>query len=187
MRAHADSIDDVYQKLGQGESIVDSIERYDKGVETRMEGYVAKTTRQKYAKSEVYTKFKHGIYEAQHPGAAIPPISEFISREDGDDSDDEDELEMGGVTQSYTCPITLTPLVAPMTSQICGHSFSEEAIRQSFRGSTSVAKKCPTSGCNKSFKLTDLKPDPALAKKVKNWNRRNQRAAEDVDAEEIVD
>jgi SUMO ligase MMS21 Smc5/6 complex component len=71
--------------------------------------------------------------------------------------------------------------------QICGHSFSEEAIRQSFRGSTSVAKKCPTSGCNKSFKLTDLKPDPALAKKVKNWNRRNQRAAEDVDAEEIVE
>ena len=36
--------------------------------------------------------------------------------EDGDDSDDEDELEMGGVTQSYTCPITLTPLVDPMTS-----------------------------------------------------------------------
>jgi SUMO ligase MMS21 Smc5/6 complex component len=40
----------------------------------------------------------------------------FYVSEDGDDSDDDDELEMGGVTQSYTCPITLTPLVAPMTS-----------------------------------------------------------------------
>jgi hypothetical protein len=35
--------------------------------------------------------------------------------------------------------------------------------------------------------LTDLKPDAALAKKVKNWNRRNQRAAEDIDAEEIIE
>lgn len=74
------------------------------------------------------------IQEVQNPDTAIPPMSEFIPRgtdgiymsfavyahpsvpEDGDDSDDEDELEMGGVTQSYTCPITLTPLVDPMTS-----------------------------------------------------------------------
>jgi hypothetical protein len=54
---------DVVNQIPQ----VDSIERYDKGVETRMEGYVAKTTRQKYAKSEVYTKFKHGIYVRMCP------------------------------------------------------------------------------------------------------------------------
>jgi len=187
MKAHEDSIDDIYQKLGRGDSIVNSIDRYHKGVKTRMNEYAKKTTRQKYAKSEAYTRFKHGIFEVQNPDTAIPPISEFIPREDGDDSDDEDELEMGGVTQSYTCPITLTPLVDPMTSQVCGHSFSEEAIRQTFRGSPSVPKKCPASGCNKSFKLTDLRRDTALAKKVRNWNRRNQRAADRDDAEEIVE
>lgn len=36
--------------------------------------------------------------------------------EDGDASDDEDDLEIGGVTQVYTCPISLTPLVKPMTT-----------------------------------------------------------------------
>jgi E3 SUMO-protein ligase NSE2 len=71
--------------------------------------------------------------------------------------------------------------------KVCGHSFSEDAIRQTFRGSPSVAKKCPASGCNKSFRLTDLVKDATLAKKVRNWNRRNQRAAEDIDAEEIIE
>jgi hypothetical protein len=63
-----------------------------------MEEYATKTTRQKYGKSEVYAKFKHGIFvrtdlscvpelysftyiqEVQHPDTAIPPISEFIPR-----------------------------------------------------------------------------------------------------------
>jgi hypothetical protein len=36
--------------------------------------------------------------------------------EDGDDSDDDDDLEMGGATQNYNCPISLTILVNPVTS-----------------------------------------------------------------------
>jgi hypothetical protein len=36
--------------------------------------------------------------------------------EDGDASDDDDDVEMGGVTQDYKCPLTLTTLVDPMTS-----------------------------------------------------------------------
>lgn len=36
--------------------------------------------------------------------------------EDGDESDDDDDLEVGGVTQDYKCPISLTTLVKPMTS-----------------------------------------------------------------------
>lgn len=40
------------------------------------------------------------------------------SAEDGDASDDEDDLEVGGVTQDYRCPITLTTLVNPMTSYV---------------------------------------------------------------------
>jgi SUMO ligase MMS21 Smc5/6 complex component len=36
--------------------------------------------------------------------------------EPGDDSDDDDEIEVGGVTQDYKCPITLTPLQDPLTS-----------------------------------------------------------------------
>jgi hypothetical protein len=36
--------------------------------------------------------------------------------EDGDDSDADDDLEVGGMTQDYKCPLTLTLLVDPMTA-----------------------------------------------------------------------
>ena len=36
--------------------------------------------------------------------------------EDGDDSDDEDDVQIGGITQDYKCPISLTHLVDPLTS-----------------------------------------------------------------------
>jgi hypothetical protein len=35
--------------------------------------------------------------------------------EDGDDSED-DDVEIGGVTQDHKCPLTLTILVDPMTA-----------------------------------------------------------------------
>jgi hypothetical protein len=38
--------------------------------------------------------------------------------ENGDDSDDDDDLEVGGFTQVYTCPITLVPLENPVTSYV---------------------------------------------------------------------
>lgn len=47
--------------------------------------------------------------------------------------------------------------------------------------------KCPASGCNKSFKLSDCQPDPDLAKKVKAHQRRQRAAEADSDAEEVVD
>lgn len=153
----------------------------------------------------------------------MPPITDFIPKglcnfpsfrersvlmgvpEDGDDSDDDDEVEMGGVTQDYKCPLTLTPLVDPVTSlallhscfvcpltvhslrNVCGHSFSEAAIRESFRSARGGSIKCPASGCTRSFTLANCKPDKELAKKVKAWERRARRQEEDDDAEEVIE
>jgi len=151
----------------------------------RKEEYAKKTTRQKYAKSEEYAAFRNGIYEAQHPDKAMPPITDFIPKEDGDDSDDDDDLEMGGVSQNYNCPITLTLLINPVTSQICKHSFSRDSIMQSFKGRDPI--KCPAAGCTKRFTRNDLQPNKELEKRVKAYDRRARRAAENSDAEEIID
>jgi len=43
-------------------------------------------------------------------------MSHDLLVEDGDDSDDDDDLEVGGITQDYNCPLTLTTLVDPMKS-----------------------------------------------------------------------
>ena len=153
----------------------------------------------------------------------MPPITDFIPRgdpssslatrwlllirmpaEDGDESDDEDDVQVGGVTQDYKCPITLTTLVNPMTSyafpvlelsqllrrywfsrQLCRHSFSGEAIREFLKNGP---KRCPASGCNKQIALRDLKDDKQLARKIRDVARREQmRERDESDIEEIID
>jgi hypothetical protein len=49
-----------------------------------------------------------------HDQEAMPPVTTWLPREDGD-GDDEEEFEMGGTTQNYRCPLTLQPYVNAMT------------------------------------------------------------------------
>jgi len=68
---------------------------------------------------------------------------------------------------------------------VCKHSFSADSIK----GYCAIAAKlykCPASGCNKSFKLSDCVPDDALAIKVKKYQRRVAANEQDSDAEEVV-
>jgi len=152
----------------------------------------------------------------------MPPVTEFIKAgmlspyivldsiiimfsDEGDEDDSDDDLEMGGVTQNFNCPITLTPLVNPVTSyvvsfrseivlniwsrsRVCNHSFSAASIKDYCK----VAQKeysCPAAGCNKRFKLADCIPDERLAKKAEAHQRRQRRAAEDSDDDddEVID
>lgn len=71
---------------------------------------------------------------------------------------------------------------------ICGHSFSANAIKSTFRTPNSL-NKCPATGCTKSFRLVDCKPNKDLAKKVKAHRRRmeRERELELNDVEEVVD
>ncbi|KXN88212.1 E3 SUMO-protein ligase nse2 [Leucoagaricus sp. SymC.cos] len=178
MKAHKDALNGIRQKGLQGEPLTQVGELYIQAAKTNVSKYKAKTTRQKYAKDEVYVAFKSSVWESQHPGTPMPPITEQIPREQGDNSDEDDDLEIGGVTQNYQCPITLTLLDDP--------SFSAAAIKTTFR-TPSAINKCPAAGCNKSFRLVDCKPNKDLAKKVKAHKRRLEKEQEDSDAEEVVD
>jgi E3 SUMO-protein ligase NSE2 len=126
----------------------------------------------------------------------------MLLTEDGDESDSDDELEVGGVTQDFKCPITLTILQNPLTSyvhllfpdrsdslysHVCGHSFSSEAIRGLFRGVGRGQKPCPTTGCNKRFALSDCYPDKELEKQIKFWERRQKRREEEIDDAEVIE
>jgi hypothetical protein len=79
MCAHEDSVNEIYQKLMQGEQIVsfdalcvaaisqsasqtDAIERYNNGVEAKATEYTMLTSRQRYAKHEAYIKFRQAIH-----------------------------------------------------------------------------------------------------------------------------
>jgi len=117
---------------------------------------------------------------------SLPPCSE-----DRDDSDD-DDVVVGGVTQNYTCPLSLTVMVNPLTSEVCQHSFSENAIKEYLGSNRSVKKKCPAAGCSKLFGLSDLKPDKELERRVKAYDRRARRREAEADSDmedagEVID
>ncbi|KAG9315911.1 zinc-finger of the MIZ type in Nse subunit-domain-containing protein [Chiua virens] len=157
MQSHEESLNNLHQTLMRGEVVDHVLESYETEVQRRLEEYETKTTRQKYASSNTYVEFKQGIFEVQNPGETIPPIGDLVPREDGDPSDDEDELEIGGVTQDYKCPITLVVFENPMTSQVCGHSYSRAAIQEFLKRAGMHGKACPTSGCNKRITMENLK------------------------------
>ncbi|KAG7443100.1 uncharacterized protein BT62DRAFT_1035462 [Guyanagaster necrorhizus] len=186
MRFHSSVLDEIHEKLSKKETICDAVPRYHAGVLKRSQEYSAKTTRQKYAKNEQYKAFKQAVYEVDHPNEPMPPMTELIDKENGDESDDDVDIEVGGVTQDYKCPITLRLIEEPYTSNICKHSFSKAAIKEMFRNECD-AKKCPASGCRASFRLSDCVPNRDLARKIKAYERRKKRAEEAMEVDEVIE
>ncbi|KAJ7175756.1 hypothetical protein C8R46DRAFT_989868 [Mycena filopes] len=187
MKGQSKALSDIIQQVATGADITNAKETYLSLVEDVNADYDKLTTRQKYMKNDQYVNFKESIYEVDHAGSAMPPITDFIPRENGDESDDDDDVIMGGVTQEYKCPLLMTTLKNPLTSSVCKHSFSGDALKELFRGKPGPMK-CPTSGCSKQFTLAQCHPNPELARKIKAHERRQKRAQEDnSDAEEVVD
>lgn len=182
---------ELSQKISaQDEAVADVRTLYIQGYEKRNGEYANKTSRQKYTKVPEYHDFKSAIWNALHPDAPMPALTDFFEKEAGDASDSDDELEIGGQTQDYKCPITLGLLKDPLTASGCKHSYSAEAIRASFQGKgRNAAISCPAAGCRSKITVEMLKPDPQLAKRVKAYERRIARQEEQVqsDVDEVID
>ncbi|KZS90497.1 hypothetical protein SISNIDRAFT_488374 [Sistotremastrum niveocremeum HHB9708] len=176
------TVDNLRQRVLRGEEITDVLDQWRTNTDQQIEAYHALTSRQKFAKNDAYSKYWSGVWEAKHQDA-MPPITAFLPREDGDEEDDEDEIEIGGVTQDYKCPLTLTLLVEPMTSKKCKHSFSKAAILEYLGRGT---KRCPAAGCNKELRAVDLEEDEDLARRTKEAAKREERRREE-EEDQIMD
>ncbi|CAE6494171.1 unnamed protein product [Rhizoctonia solani] len=164
------------------ESEIDPASILDAGFEKRMETYRSQTTRQKYSKSKTLKNFISNVWESYRPDESAPTVNTILLREEGDPEDSDDEMEVGGVTQDYKCPLTLQIYDDPLTSTVCGHSFSADAIR----GYVKTNNRCPAQGCNAQISLGVLKEDKVLQKKAKAAKRRAARE-ESESADEIDD
>ncbi|KAG9085898.1 hypothetical protein FRC06_003374 [Ceratobasidium sp. 370] len=170
---HLDALDaDVRKPVGSGRRIVDPASIFNAGVEQRIDSYKSQTARQKYGKSKAFKTFIEGIWESGH-SEAMPPVIQFLPREDGDPEDSDDDMEVGGVTQDYKCPITLQIYTNPLTSTVCGHTFSAEGIRAFLQGKTS--DKCPGTGCDQRVSMSVLKLDRGIQKKAIAAKRRAEK------------
>ncbi|KAG9120218.1 hypothetical protein FRC07_004368 [Ceratobasidium sp. 392] len=172
---HLDALDtDVRRPVGSGRRIVDPASILETGIEKRIESYKSQTARQKYGKSKAFKTFIEGIWESGHT-EAMPPVTQFLPREDEDPEDSDDDLEVGGVTQDYKCPITLQIYTDPLTSTVCGHTFSAEAIREYLKTNDT----CPGTGCNARISIGVLKLDRGIQKKAIAAQRRADKNNDD--------
>ncbi|KAF8319720.1 hypothetical protein DL93DRAFT_2074688 [Clavulina sp. PMI_390] len=105
----------------------------------------------------------------------MPPLAQTIPREEGDPDDSDEDILVGGATQGFKDPISLTVFVDPVTSTKCPHSFSRETIYAMFNQPTIT---CPAHGCRAQLTKADLVRNKNLENRVKAHLRREKERAE---------
>lgn len=119
-------------------------------------------------------------------------MSTWLAKGPGDD--DDDEIEVGGVTQTYRCPITFdtfkeackryvrTVLSLPlMLSTKCGHYYEYAAIVNHIASASRQRgnAKCPASGCNQQITKAMIVKDPAMQRRAEQFLVRQQQKKDD--------
>ncbi|KAJ1909239.1 hypothetical protein GGI16_004619 [Coemansia sp. S142-1] len=146
-------------KLCSGGEHKDPEAEYIKGWEKDTKKYATLNEAEKYGSNEDYRKFRQNIWEVKHDGQTMPPL--FGAGDEGSD----EELTIAGAKSTFKCPITTSWLVDPVTSKICNHSFSKQAITDYLRAKHGECT-CPGGGCSRRLKMSDLYPDKVLERKT---------------------
>lgn len=165
------------------------------------------------ADNDHFKEFRTGIWEVNHEGEPIPPMTRWLERQDGDPEDD--DVEMGGTTQTYKCPITMRVyedaakrcvvcvLCTADNSTSCGHYYSYAAVVELIgsagrtqRQGRAAQARCPVAGCNKVItpevikvswvrgtSLTQQK-DPGMQRQADAFMRRQREREEQEAADE---
>ncbi|OCF41490.1 hypothetical protein I317_04693 [Kwoniella heveanensis CBS 569] len=178
----------IVERLQADEELTNIENDYEKEVQVREKEYIKKSPWAKYKDVEDYQNFRSGLWEINHANSACPPVSTFLEKGENDESDDE-EIDFGGATQNYRCPLTLRLFEDAVTSTKCGHNFSRAAIISTIENNKKNRRpsKCPVSGCSKMLEKTDLKPNPGLQKRADEFQRRQLlRAEENEDGNETL-
>lgn len=118
--------------------------------------------KEKYGKNQAYVQFRELIWNAQDVhGEDLFNINKFFTDQNSDDEDFVEEQ----VRESFKCPLTKQFFELPLTSKVCHHSFSKDAIVEVIRNNNGRAK-CPIPACAHFIRIGDLFPDPELQEKT---------------------
>ncbi|CED84562.1 Protein involved in DNA repair [Phaffia rhodozyma] len=167
---------DLITALQDGEEVTDAQGIYQKTSQDKEEEYTSQNPRTRYMKCQPYIQFREAVWESAHAQEPMLPMSTFFPRDERTaESDSDEEIEVGGMTQNFKCPLSLTLLVDPVSSTVCPHSFSKTNIYE-YIGRSS--RQCPQTGCVAMINLDSLREDRALAKRVAAEKRRLKRERE---------
>ncbi|KAJ2799524.1 hypothetical protein H4R20_004407 [Coemansia guatemalensis] len=134
---------------------------YMTGWQKNISKYEKMSEASKYGKNDMYREFRQQIWDVKHEGEPMPNL--FEGEQGGDDSDE--DLVIAGARVNYRCPVTATWLTDPVTSKVCKHSFSREAILDYIRGHGGKCA-CPVDGCSNRIRPQDLYADKVLERNV---------------------
>lgn len=157
-----------------------------KRFENKLNDWNSLSTRKKFAGNPSFKEFRQAIWTARGTSDVMPSVKSYLPIEEGDsddDSDDED-LAIGGGTQTYKCPLCIKFLTNPYRSKLCRHAFCKTCFDQHLVQNNSTVVGCPQSGCHQSLTQNDLELDERFMAEIKRAKRRMERQEEEEEQEE---
>ncbi|KAJ3118273.1 hypothetical protein HK098_005978 [Nowakowskiella sp. JEL0407] len=130
-------------------------------------------------RAQEYKTFKKKLWEVEFPNR---PYNEGGGGTQQPMMDEDEDLMVVEEAVNYLCPITKKPMLDPYTSIVCTHSYSN-AIIDMIRRSGGQEVECPVAGCNMYIRMSQLKQNKTLRKKVLRWEAMQRATQENVEAE----
>ncbi|KAK9466589.1 zinc-finger of the MIZ type in Nse subunit-domain-containing protein [Lipomyces arxii] len=150
-----------------------------------------RTEQIKYDKNNFFLDYKRTVWDAKYGDTdEMPQVEQWFDAtgkaksntmiHDSQGGNEDDDLVVAQVKQSLKCPISLKLYVDPVTSEICHHSYSKDAIMAMFVHKMVI--DCPVGGCSRKLRKTDLVPDNYLAGRVQRYiDRQSDQNEEEFD------
>ncbi|GAA5841482.1 hypothetical protein JCM11251_007156 [Rhodosporidiobolus azoricus] len=164
-------LSDIRGRIVGGHQITNINSLYETKVGQALGDFRQKTMRQRYLGDKHYKAYIDYVWDALTGGAGIPNLKKFLPRDDADEDESDDEIEVGAQQANFQCPLTLGDLEDPYTSTLCPHSFSGPAIKELLKQSGNSIK-CPVAGCSKTLTLATLERDEPLRRRVEAHQKR---------------
>lgn len=158
-----------------------------KKLSTRFSEWNSLSLRQKFAQNSSYKNFRQRIWEASGAKEIMPHLKTYLPADPGEAEEDEssgDELEIGGATQNYKCPLCISFLKVPLVSQLCRHAFCKACFEEYLSQNGSDSVPCPATGCSKLLNSHFVRADDSLAARVRQFLRREQSRQDETNFED---
>ncbi|KAJ1965029.1 hypothetical protein GGI12_001051 [Dipsacomyces acuminosporus] len=154
---------DLLSKMSNTTDFHDIEKKYKSSWNSADQKYNKMSDAKKFGTNEKYRVFREQLWEIRHGEEPMPPLFEGQGGDGG--SSEEEDLVIAGARMTYKCPITATWLIDPVTSKVCHHSFSKEAIMDYLRAQHGRCV-CPVGGCSQLIRMQDIVPDKILERKL---------------------
>ncbi|KAK9452178.1 zinc-finger of the MIZ type in Nse subunit-domain-containing protein [Limtongia smithiae] len=196
----------IGKALERENQIVDPAVIFLTTIKEESNNIVNKTDQDKFKDNQSLQQFRKMIWDAKYGGdgndddedAELPPVKDWFDaagqilsiteiREKMREVNEDDDIVVAGEKRSLNCPVSLQLYEDPVTSTVCPHSFSKNAIMQLFlQGRHRINSiECPVAGCHQTLTRDNLASDGVLARRVERYKQRHAQQTDEREFDEL--